>query len=53
MDTQKVQQLQDEIVSMLNQLGWTKARLAEVVYCELNEEDEDDEDASIQKFMKV
>lgn len=52
MDTQKVQQLQDEIVSMLNQFGWTTARLAEVVYCELNEEGEDDEDASIQKFTE-
>ncbi|WP_460861652.1 hypothetical protein [Rheinheimera gaetbuli] len=37
---------------MQKQLGWTKARLAEVIYCELNEEDEDDEDASIQRFTE-
>lgn len=48
-DTGQIKQLQDEINAMQKLLGWTKARLAEVIYCELNDED-DDEDASIQKF---
>ncbi|MEH8016517.1 hypothetical protein MN202_04700 [Rheinheimera muenzenbergensis] len=51
-DNKQVKQLQDEIIAMQKQMGWTKARLAEVIYCELNEEDEDDEDASIQKFTE-
>ncbi|GAB2930547.1 hypothetical protein GCM10027181_31940 [Rheinheimera gaetbuli] len=51
-DNEQVKHLQDEIIAMQKQLGWTKARLAEVIYCELNEEDEDDEDASIQRFTE-
>ena len=51
-DNKQVKQLQDEIISMQKQLGWTKAKLAEVIYCELNEEDEGDEEASIQKFTE-
>ncbi|MDP5149939.1 hypothetical protein [Rheinheimera baltica] len=48
-DNQQVKQLQDEIISMQKQLGWTKARLAEVIHCDLFEEN-DNEAPSVKSF---
>ncbi|MBU2114676.1 MAG: hypothetical protein KKE94_13020 [Gammaproteobacteria bacterium] len=50
-DNKQVQHLQDEIIAMQKRLGWTKARLAEVIHCELFEENED-EAPSVQNFTE-
>lgn len=50
-DNEQVKQLQDEIISMQKQLAWTKSRLAEVIHCELFEEN-DDEAPSVQNFTE-
>lgn len=41
-DIEQIQQLQAQINSMQQQLGWTQAQLARVIYCELHEDDDDE-----------
>ena len=50
-DNEQVKHLQDEIISMQKQLGWTKARLAGVIHCDLFEEHDDDA-PSVQNFTE-
>lgn len=53
-DTKLVKELQAQIISMQKQLGWTQARLAEVIYCEMNDEgDVEDEVAAIKKSTEA
>ncbi len=49
-DTEQVKQLQVQIKSMQKQLGWTNTQLANAIYCELFEEDDDD---GMQKFAET
>lgn len=53
-DNEEQKQLQEQIIAMQHRLGWTQARLAEVIYCELNEETAvEDEDAGIRRFTEA
>lgn len=47
-DIEQLKELQAQIISMQQQLGWTQTQLAQAIYCELYEDDDDDE--RIKKF---
>lgn len=47
-DIEQIKQLQSQINSMQKQLGWTLVQLGHAIYCELHEDDDDEE--RINKF---
>jgi hypothetical protein len=49
-DIEQVKQLQGQILSMQKQIGWTNTQLANVIYCELND---DDDYVSMSKFAET
>lgn len=50
-DKEQQKELRTKIISMQQQLGWTQAQLAQAIYCELHEDDDDEE--CINKFCEA
>lgn len=50
-DSDKQKQLQTKIISMQKQLGWTIVQLGQAIYCELYEDNDDEE--RIKKFCEA
>ncbi|GGW57766.1 hypothetical protein [Alishewanella tabrizica] len=50
-DIEQVKQLQSQISTMQKQLGWTLVQLGQAIYCELHEDDDDEE--RITKFCEA
>ena len=49
---QEVLEVQSQIKSLAAELGWTQVRLAQILYTELNEWDDDDEILKFQERLK-
>jgi hypothetical protein len=52
MGTQETIELQNKIKELIKSLGWSQNDLAKILFCEFNDE-RDDEDKEIEKFQEI